>query len=132
VRRVLLAWSSGKDSAWMLHVLRASPEFEVTGLFTTVTAGGVAVHAVRESLLEAQARAAGLRLHRIELPHPWPNAVYEAALASFFHSQGAGVTHAAFGVLFLEDIRRYRERQFEALGLGLLFPLWGKPTRTLA
>jgi uncharacterized protein (TIGR00290 family) len=132
VKRVLIAWSSGKDSAWTLHRLRSTPDVEITGLFTTVTAGSgrVAVHAVREDLVEAQARAARLPLHRIALPHPCPNAVYEAALERFFASQGA--THAAFGDLFLEDIRRYRERQFRALGLGLLFPLWGEPTRRLA
>jgi uncharacterized protein (TIGR00290 family) len=134
VKRVLVAWSSGKDSAWMLHRLRGMPDVEVAGLFTTLRAGTgrVAVHAVRESLLEAQAHAAGLPLHRIELPHPCPNAVYEAALADLFSAQRARVTHAAFGDLFLEDIRRYRERQFAALGIGLLFPLWGEPTRTLA
>lgn len=132
MKRVRVAWSSGKDSAWMLHRLRAMPDVEIAGLFTTLRAGAgrVAVHEVRESLLEAQARAARLPLHRIELPHPCPNAVYEAALERFFSSQSA--THVAFGDLFLEDIRRYRERQFKASGLELLFPLWGEPTRTLA
>jgi diphthamide synthase (EF-2-diphthine--ammonia ligase) len=132
VKRVLIGWSSGKDGAWTLHRLRGMPEVTITGLFTTVTAGSgrVAVHAVREELVEGQARAAGLPLHRIALPDPCPNAVYEAALERFFASQEA--THAAFGDLFLEDIRRYRERQFEALDLDLLFPLWGEPTRMLA
>ena len=116
----------------MLQCLRCSPDVEVAGLFTTVDAqtGRVAVHAVRDALLEAQARATGLPLHRIALPYPCPNAVYEAALARFLSS--ASVTHVAFGDLFLEDIRRYRERQFAALGIELLFPLWGLPTRALA
>jgi uncharacterized protein (TIGR00290 family) len=130
LKKTLVAWSSGKDSAWTLHVLRNSPDVEVTGLFTTVNAGRVAVHDVRESLLEAQARATGLPLHRIPLPQPCPNAQYEALLAQFFARQ-AGATHVAFGDLFLEDIRRYRERQFQALQLEPLFPLWGRPTRAL-
>jgi uncharacterized protein (TIGR00290 family) len=134
LKRVLLAWSSGKDSAWTLHRLRQMPDVEIAGLFTTVNAdtGRVAVHAVRETLLEAQARVTGLPLRRIALPYPCPNSVYEAALADFFSTRAPGVTHAAFGDLFLEDIRRYRERQFSGLGVQLLFPLWGLPTRALA
>jgi uncharacterized protein (TIGR00290 family) len=134
LKRVLLAWSSGKDSAWTLQRLRAMPDVELAGLFTTVRAGAdrVAVHEVRATLLEAQASATGLPLYRIELPHPCPNAVYEAALSGFFSTSVAGVTHVAFGDLFLEEIRRYRERQFAALGVLPLFPLWGEPTRALA
>ena len=134
MKRVLVAWSSGKDSAWTLQKLRNLPDVEVAGLFTTMNADTdrIAVHAVRAELLEAQARAAGLPLHRIALPYPCPNAVYEAALARFFSTEAAGVTHAAFGDLFLEDIRRYRERQFAALGIEPLFPLWGLPTQALA
>jgi uncharacterized protein (TIGR00290 family) len=132
VKRVLVAWSSGKDSAWMLQVLRRLPDVEIAGLFTTMNAQTerVAVHAVRAELLEAQARAAGLALYRIALSYPCSNATYEAALARFLST--AGVTHVAFGDLFLEDIRRYRERQFAALGIQPLFPLWGLPTRPLA
>ena len=134
MKRVLLAWSSGKDSAWTLQRLRGMPDVEVVGLFTTLNAGTgrVAVHAVRDTLLEQQARAIGLPLHRIALPYPCPNAVYEAALERFFSAQAAGVTHVAFGDLFLDDIRRYRERQFASLGIEPLFPLWGLPTRALA
>jgi uncharacterized protein (TIGR00290 family) len=134
LKRVLVAWSGGKDSAWMLHRLRGVADAEIAGLLTTLRSGSgrVAVHEVRQALLEAQARAAGLPVHRIELPHPCPNAVYEAALAGFLATQGSNVTHVAFGDLFLEDIRHYRERQFHALGIGLLFPLWGEPTRALA
>jgi uncharacterized protein (TIGR00290 family) len=132
MKRVLVAWSSGKDSAWMLQVLRRLPDVEIAGLFTTMNAQTerVAVHAVRAELLEAQARAAGLPLYRIALPYPCSNATYEAALARFLST--AGVTHVAFGDLFLEDIRRYRERQFAALGIEPLFPLWGLPTQALA
>lgn len=135
MKRVMLAWSSGKDSAWTLELLRRDPECEVAGLFTTMEEGRgrVAVHAVRSELLEAQARAARLPLHTIALPYPCPNAVYEAALADFVaRAASEGVSHFAFGDLFLEDIRRYRERQFAGLGVELLFPLWGLPTRALA
>jgi uncharacterized protein (TIGR00290 family) len=133
--RALIAWSGGKDSAWVLHVLRGREDVEVAGLFTTVDQddGRIAVHAVRGALLEAQAAAAGLPLHRIPIPRPCPNEVYEAALARLvLQARAEGVTHLAFGDLFLEDIRRYRERQFAASGMQLLFPLWGRPTRALA
>jgi uncharacterized protein (TIGR00290 family) len=133
-RRVMLAWSGGKDSAWALQVLRGSG-LEIAGLFTTVdeVTGRVPMHEVRGELLQAQAAAAGLALHTIPIPRPCPNAVYERAIARFI--EGAvrdGVTHVAFGDLFLEDIRRYRERQFAASGVELLFPLWGRPTPALA
>jgi uncharacterized protein (TIGR00290 family) len=132
---VLIAWSSGKDSAWTLHRLRGVPGIEVAGLFTTVNedVGRVAVHGVCVSLLERQARAAGLPLHRISIPPACPNAVYEAAMARFLeHALHEGISHIAFGDLFLEDIRRYRERQFSGTGIAPLFPLWGQPTRLLA
>jgi uncharacterized protein (TIGR00290 family) len=134
-KRALLAWSTGKDSAWTLHVLRGRPEIEIAGLFTTVheQAAEVAVHAVPLELLEAQARATGLPLHRVPIPHPCPNAAYEAAIAAFVaQAKRDGVTHLAFGDLFLEDIRRYREGQLAASGVEPLFPLWGRDTRALA
>jgi uncharacterized protein (TIGR00290 family) len=129
----MLAWSGGKDSAWALHLLRQRADVEIVGLFTTVNqgTGRIAVHEVRGELLEAQARAVGVPLHIIALPRPCPNAVYEQAIAEFF-AQHREVSHAAFGDLFLEDIRRYRERQFSGSGVELLFPLWGLPTRALA
>lgn len=133
--KALIAWSGGKDSAWTLQRLRAAAGTEVAGLFTTVEedTGRAAVHAVPGSLLEAQARAAGLALHRIAIPRPCPNAVYEAAVAKFvLGAVRDGVTQLAFGDLFLEDIRRYRERQFAQSGVELVFPLWGEPTRPLA
>ena len=131
-KRVMLAWSGGKDSAWTLHVLRTMPDVEIAGLFTTVDrdSGRVAVHEVRAELLHEQARAAGAELHTIPIPRPCPNAVYERAIGEFIAK--ANVTHVAFGDLFLEDIRRYRERQFAGSGVELLFPLWGLPTRALA
>jgi len=134
-RRVLLAWSSGKDSAWALHRLRADPELEIAGLFTTVQADGgpIPIHGVRRSLLREQSVAVDLPLFEIEIPNPCPNSVYEARLARFAASvQEDGVRALAFGDLHLEEIRAYRERQFRATGLALLFPLWREPTGELA
>jgi uncharacterized protein (TIGR00290 family) len=132
---VLLAWSSGKDSAWSLHLLRQRPDVEVVGLLTTVNRvhGRVAMHAVRTALLEAQARAAGLPLFVVPIPSPCSNAEYEEAMgAAIERARAAGVRGVGFGDLFLEDVRRYRERQMAATGLELLFPLWQRPTDALA
>jgi uncharacterized protein (TIGR00290 family) len=132
---VLLAWSSGKDSAWSLHVLRGRPDVEVVGLLTTLNEAydRVAMHAVRRALLEAQARAAGLPLTLVHIPSPCPNEEYERAMAAAIASaRAAGVRGVAFGDLFLEDVRRYRERQMAPTGLELVFPLWGRPTAALA
>jgi uncharacterized protein (TIGR00290 family) len=128
----MLAWSGGKDSAWTLHVLKSAGDVEVAGLFTTVDerTGRVAVHEVRAALLIEQARAVQIPLHTVPIPRPCPNAVYERAIGDFIAR--TKVTHVAFGDLFLEDIRRYRERHFAGLGVELLFPLWGLPTRALA
>jgi len=134
--RTLLAWSTGKDSAWTLHVLRQAGDVEVVGLLTTVNAAfdRVAMHAVRRQLLEAQAEAAGLPLVIVPIPWPCPNAAYEAAFSAALTraQQEMGITHIAFGDLFLEDVRAYRERQLEGTGLTPMFPLWGRPTRALA
>ena len=134
--RALLSWSSGKDAAWALHTLRRAGEVEVAGLLTTLNAEGdrVAMHAVRRTLLEAQAEAAHLPLLQVPLPWPCSNADYEAALGrALAEAQEAwGVTHIAFGDLFLEAVRAYRERQLAGTGLTPLFPLWGLPTGALA
>ncbi len=133
--KTLLAWSGGKDSAWALHLLRSDPAVEVAGLFTTMNEAydRVAIHGVRDELLTEQARLAGAPLHRIPLPNPCSNAQYEAAMSRFVEeAKSRGVTHFAFGDLFLEDIRRYRERQMAGTGLELLFPIWGLPTAALA
>jgi uncharacterized protein (TIGR00290 family) len=133
--RVALAWSRGKDSAWTLHALRRDPRLTVVGLLTTVngTHDRVAMHAVRRRLLEAQAESAGLPLHVAEIPYPCPNETYEAVMAeSVTALKASGVDAIAFGDLFLEDVRRYRERQMSGTGLELLFPLWGRPTNGLA
>jgi uncharacterized protein (TIGR00290 family) len=133
--KVLLAWSSGKDSAWTLHALSRRADVEVAGLLTTVNAAydRVAMHGVRRTLLEEQARAAGLPLWPVPIPSPCPNEVYEAAMAAVLRrARDEGVEAVAFGDLFLEDVRRYRERQMAGTGLELLFPLWGRPTAALA
>ncbi len=133
--KTLLAWSSGKDSAWSLHVLRAAGEVEVVGLLTTINEAfdRVAMHAVRTELLRAQAAAAGLPLWPVPIPWPCSNAEYEAAMAAALdRARGDGIEAVAFGDLFLEDIRRYREERMAPTGLKPLFPLWGRPTAPLA
>ena len=134
--RALLSWSSGKDAAWALHTLRQSGTVEVVGLLTTLNEAfdRVAMHAVRRTLLEAQAASAGLPLLPVMLPWPCSNAEYEAAMARAWTQARDewGVTHIAFGDLYLEDVRAYRERQLEGTGLTPLFPLWAMPTRELA
>lgn len=133
--KILLSWSSGKDSAWALHVLRQQYPDAVAGLLTTINeeADRVAMHGVRSSLLRAQARAAGLRVTMISLPHPCSNEVYEQRMAAAVaDAVSQGFTHVAFGDLFLEDVRRYREDRLTGTGLHPLFPLWGLPTPQLA
>jgi uncharacterized protein (TIGR00290 family) len=133
--RILLAWSSGKDSAWSLHVLRQAGEVEVAGLLTTVNATHerVAMHAVRRQLLVAQARAAGLPLHEVALPWPCSDEAYEQAMgAEVARARADGIEGVAFGDLYLADIRAYRERMLAGTGLAPHFPLWGRPTRALA
>ncbi|HEX5387686.1 MAG TPA: hypothetical protein VFW66_13365 [Gemmatimonadales bacterium] len=127
MRRVLLSWSSGKDSAWTLHVLRRQPDVELAGLLTTFneSADRVAMHAVRRTLVEAQAAAAGLPLWSVPLPYPCSNAEYEERMRAVIgRARDAGVTHVAFGDLFLEDIRAYRVRMLAGTGIEPLFPLW--------
>ncbi|MGK0619446.1 hypothetical protein [Meiothermus cerbereus] len=135
LHRVLLSWSSGKDSAWALHVLRNDPQVEVVGLLTTVNTayGRVSMHSTRLELLRAQAQAVGLPLHIVPLPWPCSNEVYEAAMRKAIE-EGVrrGATHIAFGDLFLEDVRAYRVKQLEGCGLEPLFPIWHEPTGPLA
>ncbi len=130
-----VSWSSGKDSAWALHTVRDQGEVEVVALLTTVNTAHarVAMHAVRESLLDAQAEAVGLSLVKVPLPWPCPNAVYEQAMeAAIARARAEGVTRMVFGDLFLEDIRKYREEKLASTGVSPLFPIWGLDTRKLA
>lgn len=133
--KCLVSWSSGKDSAWMVHVLRSGGDLEVGALLTTINdpAQRVAMHAVRVELLEAQADALGLPLWQIPIPSPCTNEIYERAMAAAVRrAVDEGFTHAAFGDLFLEDIRRYREERLAGTGLTPLFPLFGVDTTRLA
>jgi uncharacterized protein (TIGR00290 family) len=130
-----LAWSSGKDSAWALHVARTQRRLEVVALLTTVnrTHQRVAMHAVRESLLERQAAEADLPLVVVPIPWPCSNQEYERAMSAAVHrAKSEGVTHMIFGDLFLEDIRRYRESNLADTGITPVFPLWGLATGQLA
>ena len=131
----MLCWSSGKDSAWTLHVLRRRRDVEVVGLLTTINTEyeRVAMHAVRVALLEAQAEAVGLPLWSVPIPNPCSNQEYESAMGEAMRKAlAAGITMMAFGDLFLEDVRRYRETQLAGTGLTPIFPLWGLPTDALA
>ncbi len=133
--KILVSWSSGKDSAWMLHVLRRDGIGHAAGLLTSMNdeVGRVAMHGVRAEVLRAQADAAGLPLFTIPLPAPCPNEVYEERMAEAVATAVAeGFTHVAFGDLFLEDVRKYREDRLAGTGLTPIFPLWGRPTAALA
>lgn len=133
--KILLSWSSGKDSAWALHVLNQTHPGSVGALLTTVNEAvdRVAMHAVRRAVLETQAGSAALPLRVVPIPHPCPNEVYEARMRDAVAAAVAdGFTHAAFGDLFLEDVRRYREERLAGSGLQPLFPVWGIPTAELA
>ncbi len=132
--RLLLSWSSGKDSAWALHLLRRQG-VEIAGLVTTVNEAfdRVAMHGVRRVLVEAQARAAGLPLWAVPLPWPCSNAEYETRMRALIaRAVAEGIEEMAFGDLFLEDVRQYRERQLAGTGLRPVFPMWQVPTGRLA
>jgi uncharacterized protein (TIGR00290 family) len=133
--KALVAWSSGKDSAWALREVRRADELEVVGLLTTVTAefARVSMHAVREALLDAQAASLGLLCRKVRIPWPCPNEAYEREMARALEAARAeGVTHVVFGDLFLEDIRAYREAKLAGSGISPVFPLWKRDTRALA
>jgi uncharacterized protein (TIGR00290 family) len=133
--RILLSWSSGKDSAWTLHLLRQQPQYEVAGLITTINSefDRVAMHSTRRALVEMQAQAAGVPLWAVPLPWPCSNEEYERIMKGVCaRAVEKGVAAIAFGDLFLADIRAYRERQLQGTGLKPLFPLWQIPTPQVA
>jgi uncharacterized protein (TIGR00290 family) len=133
--KILLSWSSGKDSAWALHLLNQRHPGAIAALLTTMNAGvdRVAMHGVRRDVLQAQAAAAGLPLWTVPLPDPCSNDVYEARMReAVARAVAEGFTHVAFGDLFLEDVRRYREERLAGSGLASLFPVWNIPTTELA
>jgi len=133
--KALIAWSSGKDSAWALYEARRAGGCEIVGALTTVTEtfGRVSMHGVREELLLAQLDAAGLAATIVPIPFPCPNDVYEARMATALADAKAnGVSRVVFGDLFLEDVRRYREEKLSGTGIAPMFPLWQRPTDALA
>lgn len=133
--KTLLAWSSGKDSAWALHVLGRRRDIQVVGLLTTMNqaANRVAMHAVRDQLVAAQAAALGLPLVRIPIPSPCSNEEYDKAMAAaLLEAKENGVLRIAFGDLYLEDVRRYREDRLRPTGIAPLFPIWGQDTGKLS
>ena len=133
--KALIAWSSGKDSAWALHELRRAGDYDMVGALTTVTEtfDRVSMHGVRRELLTAQLDAAGLAATIVSIPWPCPNEVYEARMAAAIaDSRAAGITHIIFGDLFLADVRAYREQKLAGTGITPLFPLWQRPTTALA
>lgn len=135
MKRVLLSWSSGKDCAWALHLLRRQPDVEVVALLTTLNTAfdRVAMHGTRRTVLEAQADAAGLPLWSVPLPWPCSNEIYEARMAEACQrARAEKIDAVAFGDLFLRDVRAYRENQLKDTGLAPLFPLWDIPTDVLA
>jgi uncharacterized protein (TIGR00290 family) len=132
--KVALSWSSGKDSAWTLHVLRQQPDIQIAALITTFNsdADRVAMHAVRRTLAEAQAERIGIPLWAVELPWPCSNSEYEERMSAVCQRACAeAITAVAFGDLFLQEVRDYRERQLRGSGLEPLFPLWRIPTQQL-
>jgi len=135
MKKVLLSWSSGKDSVWALHLLRQQPDIEVVALLTTFNSAAdrVAMHAVRRALVDAQAARTEIPQCSVDLPWPCSNAEYEERMRGVCQRAIAeGITAVAFGDLFLQDIRDYRERQLLGTGLEPLFPVWGIPTAQLA
>jgi uncharacterized protein (TIGR00290 family) len=133
--KTLVSWSSGKDSAWMVHTLRQRDDVEIGALLTTINepAQRVAMHAVRVEVVQAQAAALGVPLWLVPIPSPCPNEVYEEVMRrAVARAVGEGFTHAAFGDLFLEDIRQYREERLAGSGLTPLFPLFGTAADTPA
>jgi uncharacterized protein (TIGR00290 family) len=135
MKKVLLSWSSGKDSVWALHLLRQQPEIEVAALLTSFNSAAdrVAMHAVRRALVDTQASRTGIPQWSVDLPWPCSNSQYEERMRGVCQRALAeGITAIAFGDLFLQDIRDYRERQLQGTGLEPLFPVWEIPTTKLA
>jgi len=133
--KALIAWSSGKDSAWALHVARRAGDYDIVGALTTVTDAfaRVSMHGVREALLRAQLDAAGLPATVVHIPYPCPNEIYEREMAAAMaDAKARGVTHIIFGDLYLEDVRAYREKNLAGTGIAPVFPLWELPTGRLA
>lgn len=133
--KALIAWSTGKDSAWALHQARLRDEYEIVGALTTITGNfdRVSMHGVRREILDAQLAAAKLPLHPVTIPFPCPNEIYEARMGEAMRAaREQGIRKILFGDLFLEDIRAYREEKLRGTGIEPAFPLWNMPTAQLA
>ena len=133
--KALIAWSSGKDSAWALHEARRAGDYDIVGALTTVTDTfeRVSMHGVREELLRAQLDSAGLPSITVRIPFPCTNDIYEQKMAAAMQDAvAAGVTHVIFGDLFLADLRAWREAKLAAIGVTAVFPIWMRPTDALA
>ena len=129
------SWSSGKDSAFALYQLMQNPEYQVTGLFTTINKNfdRVAMHAVRHSILRAQAKSIGIPLYPIFIPHPCSNEIYKSVMSTFIDlAIDQKITHMAFGDLYLEDIKSYRQKMLANIPIEPIFPIWKTPTNDLA
>lgn len=134
-RKTLMSWSSGKDSAWALHKLQQNPEIDLVGLFCTANKefDRVAMHGVRVELLQKQAKSIGLPLEIIEIPYPCNNAEYEKIMGQFVEKAKIdNIEYFAFGDLFLEDVRNYREEKLKGSGIKPIFPIWSIPTDKLS
>jgi diphthamide synthase (EF-2-diphthine--ammonia ligase) len=134
-RKALIAWSSGKDSAWAFHEAKRTGSYDIVGALTTVTGtfGRVSIHGVREILLKEQLDEVGLTPTIVRIPYPCPNDIYERAMgAAMTRAKADGITHVIFGDLFLEDVRAYREKNLANTGITPVFPIWGRPTAALA
>lgn len=132
---IVMCWSGGKDSALALAALRRDPHWQVVELLTTITEGydRIAMHGVRRELLELQARALGLKLKQVRIPPQCVNDTYQQRMAeACAHYKSLGIRHMAFGDLFLQDIRDYRDAQMAKAGMTAIYPLWGRDTRLLA
>ena len=134
-KKTLLSWSSGKDSAWTLYKLQQDPEIEIVGLFTVINEkyDRASMHATRLDLLKRQAKAAGLPIETINLPDQCSNDQCGAIMGQYINNvEGRSIEYIAFGDLFLEDIRQYREKQLQTTSIKPIFPLWKIPTWELA
>jgi uncharacterized protein (TIGR00290 family) len=131
---VLFCWSGGKDSAMALHALRQDPQVRVVALLTTVTEGydRISMHGVRRELLQRQAQSIGLPLHEVSIPPECVNSIYEARMETALRTHfEKGVRKVAFGDIFLEDLRAYREKNLARIGMTALFPIWKRDSREL-
>ena len=132
---ILFCWSGGKDSAMALHLLLQQKEVRVTGLLTTVTEGydRISMHGVRRELLQRQAESIGLPLQEVRIPPHCVNPIYEARMeAAMRTAREQGIRRVAFGDIFLEDLRAYREKNLAKVDMEAIFPIWKRNTRELA